>query len=172
MPRRVRLFPECHADTTLVAFLIKNKELYRHSAGSEVAGDMRKAAESGDFDVVVGIVDGDKSSKPRYFDLFEFQLEENNIQLWKKPDSDVYLIVIIGKNVGIETFVLDNARAVGVSLVTYGFETNAKKLGRKFFKTVAIETDPNYLQLLADLHTRQAPGFLTLERILNDFITT
>lgn len=172
MSRRIRLFPECHADTTLVGFLINNKELYRHSAGSEVAGDMRRAAESGDFDIVIGIVDGDKSSKPRYFDSFEFLSEENNVQLWKKPDSDVYLIVIVGEKAGIETFILDNAKAVGLNLVTYGFETNAKKLGKKSFKTVAIETDPNYFQLLADLHAQQAPGFITLERILNDIITT
>ena len=172
MPRRIRLFPECHADTTLIAFLIDNEELYRHSAGSEVAADMRKAAESGDFDVVVGIVDGDKASKPRYFDSFEFLSEENNVQLWKKMDSGVYLIVIVGKKIGIEAFILDNAKAVGISLIEYGFETDAKKLGTKYFKTVAIETDPNYLRLLNDLHTHQAPGFQTLERMLNDLITT
>lgn len=169
MSRRIRLLPECHADTTLIGFLVKDKELYRHSRGSEVAGDMQAASR--DFDVVVGIIDGDKTSKPRYFDLFEFKIEENNVQLWKKSDSEEYLLIIVGQKIGVETFLLWNAEQVGISLETYGFEKTAKKM-RPTFKTVAIETDPNYLRLLSDLHTRQAPGFITLERILNDIITT
>lgn len=169
MLRQVRLLPECHADNALVSFLVQNKELYRHSRGSEVAADMQAASQ--DFDIVVGIVDGDKSSKPRYYDSFEFKAEENNVQLWKKPGSEEYLLIIVGEKIGIETFILWNAEQVGISLDTYGFETTAKRLRPKF-KSVNIETDPNYLQLLADLRARQAPGFQTLERILNSFTTT
>ena len=126
-------------------------------------------AASQDFDIVVGIIDGDKQSVPRYFDSFEFKSEENNVQIWKKSGHEEYLLIIVGQKIGIETFILWNAEQVGITLDTYGFETVAKKLRPKF-KSVSIETDPNYLRLLTDLHARQAPGFLTLERILNDFI--
>ena len=168
MSKRIRLLPECHADTTLIGFLVKNRELYRHSLGSEVANDMKSASR--DFDLVIGIIDGDKTSKPRYFDAFEFVSEENNVQLWQKTNSKVeYLIVIIGKRIGIEAFMLQNAEQVGVSLYDYGFEATVKRL-RPRFKSIGIEADSNYQQFLTDLYTRKAPGFLTLERILNDLI--
>ncbi|UFH52927.1 hypothetical protein [Spirosoma sp. KNUC1025] len=64
-----------------------------------------------------------------------------------------------------------NAAQVNLNVADYGFHTDVRQLGVKL-KSRSIETDPDYLKLLKDLHTRQAPGFLTLERILNDIIPT
>ena len=165
MPR-IRLLPECHADTTLVAFLVNDQNLYRHTLGSEVVGDMKAAAK--DFEVVAGIVDND-ITKPRYFDSFELISETNKVQLLQKPNSGEYLIVIMFK--GAESFLLWNANEVGISLADYGFATTVKGLIPRL-KNIAIETDPDYLRLLTDLHTLQAPGFVTLHQLLNDLITT
>jgi hypothetical protein len=168
MPRRIRFLPECHADTALIGFLLNDDEtLYRHSQGSEVAKDMKAAADSGDFDRVVGIVDGDKTSKPRYFDSFELMFEKDNVQLHKKSGAEEYLLVIVGKKVGIETFLLTNAEHVGVNFQDYGFDTAMKELKPRF-KSVNIETDPNYRQLLTDLHALNAPGLITLQTLLHD----
>lgn len=85
-----------------------------------------------------------------------------------KPGSNQYLLII---DKAIETFLLWNALQVNLIITDYGFNTDVKQLGARL-KSRAIETDPNYLRLLSDLHAQQAPGFITLERILNDLITT
>ena len=165
MPR-IRLLPECHADTTLVAFLVDDQDSYRHTLGSEVVGDMKAAAR--DFEVVAGIVDTDTTT-PRYFDLFELVKEENNIRFLHRPESGEYLIMNAFS--GAEAFIIWNAKQVGIDLTDYGFANTVKGLIPRL-KKLAIETDPEYRRLLTDLHARQAPGILTLERILNDLITT
>ncbi|WP_461051332.1 hypothetical protein [Spirosoma arcticum] len=77
-----------------------------------------------------------------------------------------YLIVI---DKAIESFLIWNAERVGIDMQAYGFSPTVKLLRRQT-KLPTIETDPNYLQLLTDLNARQAPGFLTLERILHDLV--
>ncbi|WP_421827337.1 hypothetical protein [Larkinella sp.] len=84
-----------------------------------------------------------------------------------KPDSAEYVIII---DKAIESFLIWNAEQVNLNLALYDFPIKPKLLGEKL-KTPSIQTDPNYLQLLTDLHTRQAPGFITLENLLNDFLT-
>ncbi len=165
MSRRIRFFPECHADTTLVGFLLNNGEtLYRHSRGSEVSGDMKAASQA--FEVVVGIIDDDKH-KPRYFDDFIVIREDNNVRFLRLPQREVYLIVIVGN--GIESFLLWNAAQVNINLEDYGFETTPKRMKARF-KSVGIENDPNYYQLLADLRTQNAPSITTLDQLLHDLI--
>ena len=170
MPRRIQFFPECNADTGLVGFLLNDDEtLYRHSRGSEVAGDMVVACY--EFDIVVGIMDDDKTSIARYFDDFQRISEENNIRLLKKPEKEIYLILIVGRKVGIETFLRWNAEQVGIDLADYGFviddTVKAKKRFSKF-KKEAIKINPNYRRLLTDLYARSAPGLITLKTILYD----
>jgi hypothetical protein len=166
MLNRIRFLPECHADTRLISFLIDDDELYRHVDGSEVANEMKLVAKQ--FSIVVGITDTDEIT-PRYFDAFELIIEENKICFLHRPNTGEYWI----RNAfsGVEAFILWNAAQVGVNLADYGFETRAKALGKQF-KKLAIETDPDYLRLLQDLHDRQAPGLLTLKRLLHDLVTT
>lgn len=166
MPDRVRLYPECHADTALITYFVHDIQLIEHSAGiNEVSKSLEQVHS--DATILLGIVDNDKH-KPRYLREFEVLEETNKVCFLKKPESNQYLIII---DKAIETFLLWNAVQVNIQIADYGFNPDVKQLGAKL-KSRAIETDPNYLQLLADLHARQAPGFLTLERILNDLITT
>ena len=115
---------------------------------------------------LIGIVDNDKHNTP-YLRTFQTIEEADKVCFRHIPESNQYLIVI---DKAIETFLLWNADQVDLNLADYGFAADVRLLGAKL-KSQSIETDPNYLRLLTDLHTRQAPGFLTLERILNDFIT-
>ncbi|RRB00077.1 hypothetical protein [Larkinella rosea] len=166
MGESIRLFPECHADTALIRFLVKDEDLLRHSAGiNEVAKNMQRSIQ--EFKKVVGIVDNDKH-KPRYFRSFYKTDEKNRICYLHKPESNEYLIFI---DKAIESFLLWNASEVNLAVTNYGFPTEVKPLG-DMLKRIEIETDPNYLQLLTELKNRNAPGFITLENILNDFLTT
>lgn len=166
MPDRIRLYPECHADTALVTYLFPKIELIEHAAG---INEVSKALETVKSDAVtlLGIIDNDKH-KPRYLRQFETLTEEAKLCYCVKPNSNQHLIVI---DKAIETFLLWNALQVNVSITSYGFSTDVRQFGRRL-KSQGIETDSEYLRLLTDLHSLKAPGFLTLERILNDLITT
>lgn len=170
MLRRIQFFPECNADTALIGFLLNDNEtLYRHSQGSNVSGDM--VAASQEFDIVVGIMDNDKTSTARYFDDFQWVSEGNNVRLLKKPEKEIYLILIVGRKVGIETFLRWNAEQVGINLSDYGFLIDYTKKGKKKFsqfKKEAMKTDPNYRRLLTDLRALNAPGLITLQTLLHD----
>ncbi|GAB4045042.1 hypothetical protein [Spirosoma litoris] len=166
MPDPIRLYPECHADTALITYFVSDNRIIEHSAGINEVSKSLQTVRS-DATILLGIVDNDKH-KPRYLREFETIEESNKVCFKHKPASNQYLIII---DKAIETFLLWNASQVNINVVDYGLSTDVRVLGGKL-KSLAIETDPNYLQLLTDLHTRQAPGFLTLERILNDLITT
>ena len=78
--------------------------------------------------------------------------------------------VFIGKpNVG-KSNILEALGLLGAEHY-YGFDPTLRQFC-KAMKRDSISTDPDYLRLLTDLYARQAPGILTLERILNDLITT
>lgn len=94
--------------------------------------------------------------------------EENKVLLKRNEATNQHLIVI---DKAIESFLLWNAHQTNLDVSDYGFISNIKPFG-KALKTSAIGGNANYLRLLTDLHARQAPGFLTLERILNDFLAT
>ncbi|ADB37523.1 hypothetical protein [Spirosoma linguale] len=166
MPERIRLYPECHADTTLITYLVSDSQLIEHAAGINEVSKSLQTVKSDDT-ILIGIVDNDKH-KPRYLREFETIEERDKVCFMHKPGSNQYLLII---DKAIETFLLWNALQVNLIITDYGFNTDVKQLGARL-KSRAIETDPNYLRLLSDLHAQQAPGFITLERILNDLITT
>lgn len=165
MPDRIRLYPECHADTALISSFIKNPLIIEHAAGINEVSKSLETVKS-DAVVLIGIVDNDKH-KPRYLRTFQTIEESDKVCFQHIPGLNQYLIII---DKAIETFLLWNAAQVGLNMADYRFSSDTRSLGAKL-KSQSIETDPNYLRLLTDLHTRNAPGFLTLERILNDFIT-
>lgn len=166
MPDRIRLYPECHADTALITYFIVDPLTIEHAAGINEVSKSLETVKS-DSIILIGIVDNDKH-KPRFLRSFQTIEESNKVCFQHIPESNQYLIII---DKAIETFLLWNAAQVNLNIVEYGFAADIRSLGAKL-KSQAIETDPNYLRLLADLHARQAPGFLTLERILNDLIIT
>ncbi|GAB3715353.1 hypothetical protein GCM10027592_55870 [Spirosoma flavus] len=166
MPDHIRLYPECHADTALITYFVSNQQIIEHAAGINEVSKSLETVRS-DATVLIGIVDNDKH-KPRYLRQFEPIDEQNKVSFLHKPNSNQYLIII---DKAIETFLLWNALQVNLNVANYGFNTDVRQLGAKL-KSQAIETDPNYLQLLTDLHACRAPGFVTLQRILNDLLTT
>ena len=120
---------------------------------------------------LIGLVDNDPDLNSRcqgFFKTFTIIEQMHKVELRVNATRQQYLIVI---DRAVESFLIWNAEQAGVDMLTYGFMPTVKMLRRQT-KSPAIETDLNYLQLLADLHARQAPGLITLERILNDVITT
>ncbi|GAB3797099.1 hypothetical protein GCM10028819_15950 [Spirosoma humi] len=120
---------------------------------------------------LIGMVDNDPDLDTRckgFFKTFELVTQEHKVIFRRNLVRQQYLIVI---DKAIESFLLWNAEQIGLQMNDYGFGATIKQL-KDQTKSPTIETDPNYLRLLSDLHTRQAPGFLTLERILNEFILT
>ncbi|QMW06096.1 hypothetical protein [Spirosoma foliorum] len=164
----IRIIPECYADTTLAQFFIKDPNPVDHEQG--IHNVARAMKEAGEFDaIVVGIIDNDKTNTPTYFDSFETIDDTQYLTLKKHSTATQFIIVIKPK--AVEQFFLDNAAEVSIRVEDYGFPGDVRKL-RKLTKKESIKSNPDFQRLLSDLHTRQAPGFLTLERILNDLITT
>lgn len=164
----LQILSECYADTALVQLLISDRQFVVHIFGiPNVAKEMKEAVGRKDAGTRVGVVDNDKRVPP-YLLMFETVREQNKVLLKQNNLTGQHLIVI---DKAIESFLLWNAQQVGLSVAAYGFVNDIKAFG-KALKTSAIGTNSDYLQLLADLHARQAPGLITLERILNDVITT
>ncbi len=167
MPK-LQILPECYADTALVLLFVPDPLAVVHIFGiPNVAKEMKEDAERNSSELRIGLVDNDKRVPP-YLLSFNTISAENKVLLKRNEQTNQHLIVI---DKAIESFLLWNAQQVNLNVTDYGFSTDIKTFG-KALKTSAIGANSNYRQLLTDLHARQAPGFLTLERILNDFITT
>ena len=163
----LQILPECYADTALISLFVTDRLTVVHISGiTNVAKEMREAAGRENAGVRIGLVDNDKRVPP-YLLTFETVSEQNKVFLKRKGMTDQYLLVI---DKAIESFLLWNAQQVGLNVTDYGFANHVKLFGN-VLKTSATGSNLQYLQLLTDLHTRQAPGFLTLERILHDVIS-
>ena len=169
MPERtVQYLPECHADTALLRHFIPDHSSSIHCTGCPEVGNTMLSFRANEYRLI-GLVDNDDDLDTRckgFFKTFRVVEQENRIVLRENSIRQQYLIII---DKAVESFLIWNAEQVGVDMQTYGFSSVAKRL-RNQTKSPIIETDPNYLQLLADLHARQAPGFLTLDRILHDLV--
>ena len=164
----LQILPECYADTALVLLFVPDQQLVVHIAGiPNVAKEMQEDAGRNNPGLRIGFVDNDKRVPP-YLQPFTTIEEENKVLLKRNGETQQYLVVI---DKAIESFLLWNARQVALDVVNYGFANDVKAFG-KALKTSAIGNNANYRQLLTDLRTRQVPGFRTIERILNDLITT
>jgi hypothetical protein len=163
----LQILPECYADTALVLSFVPNLQLVVHISGvTNVAKEMQQAANRDDQSVRIGFVDNDKRVPP-YLLTFDTIFEQDKVLLKRNEQTNQHLIVI---DKAIESFLLWNTVQVELNVADYGFIHDIKAFG-KALKTSSIGSSANYLRLLTDLYTHQAPGFLTLERILNDFIT-
>ena len=164
----LQILPECFADTALVSLFVPDPLTVVHIFGiPNVAKEMQEAVGRENAGIRIGLVDNDKRVPP-YLLTFETVSEQNKVFLKRKGMTDQYLIVI---DKAIESFLLWNAEQIGLDVADYGFINDVKLFG-KSLKTSVIGSSSSYYQLITDLHTRQAPGFQTLERILNDLITT
>lgn len=163
----LQILPECYADTALIYLFIADQKSVVHISGiTNVAKEMQEAAERNDESIRIGVVDNDKRVPP-YLHDFNVTFEQNKVLLKRNEQTNQHVLVI---DKAIESFLLWNAAQVELDVTDYGFKHNVKVFG-KALKTSAIGSNSNYLRLLTDLHARQAPGFLTLQRILNDLTT-
>lgn len=169
----VLFLPECFADTALVTMLLPSAAVIDHSFGvHNVVKAMKSALANQPMYKIIGIIDKDVTYKqkyrPPYFDDFAFTDASNRITYGQKTGTDQHLLML---DKAVDSFLLWNAEEVSIDVVDYGFSSELREFC-KAMKRTTIGSDPNYLRLLTDLRTRQAPGFITLERILNDFLTT
>ncbi|MBC3786300.1 hypothetical protein [Spirosoma utsteinense] len=171
MPERsVQYLPECHADTALLRHFIPDHSFSIHCLGCPEVANTMLSPRAENYRLI-GLVDNDPDLDSRcggFFKTFTLVEHAHKVELRMNATRQQYLIVI---DRAVETFLIWNAQQVGIDMLVYGFTPDVKQL-RRLTKSPSIETDPNYRQLLADLHDQQAPGFLTLERILNDVTTT
>lgn len=163
----VRIVAECYADTLLISYLLNTLEVQHAFGISEVAKLMQNASLD---ECIIGIVDNDQEKRvPLYLREFDIIESANRILHKKKVGTNQTLIVL---DKAVESFLLWNAEQVQFDVTTLGFPTVPKLFGRRHLKYEHLDSDSDYTALLNILHTRQAPGFQTLERILNDLITT
>jgi len=169
MPNRpVQFLPECHADTALIRFLVPDPLLSIHALGCTEVAKIMMSPRASNYSLI-GIVDNDKKLDIHckgFFRAFGIVEHYDKLFVRKHPLTNQHIIIV---DKAIESFLLWNAESVGIDVRQYGFDRSVKHFGLQL-KTPSIETDPTYLQLLADLRTKQAPGLLTLERLLHEFI--
>lgn len=165
----VQLLTECHADTALIRLLFPDHKMSIHEQGCPEVAKAMLSPRAGEYKLI-GIVDNDKKLNIHckgFFATFEEIHQGNSLYVRHRPETNQHLIVI---DKAIESFIQWNAIKVNLKISEYGFQDlTIKRFGLQL-KTPTIETDPNFLQLLADLYDRQAPGFVTLKQILDDFI--
>lgn len=158
---------ECNADTALVRFLLPPSIQIDHVRGiHNVSNQMTLTSVNNATFRVIGIIDKDKDNVPTYFDQFITINQWDRVTLKQHIDQDHHLIIL---DKAIETFILWNAEQINLAVADYGFDPTLRQFC-KALKRDSILTDPDYLRLLADLHARNAPGFVTLHQLLNDLI--
>ncbi len=170
MPDRPTLFlPECHADTALIRFLFPDPLLTIHTTGCPDVARTMKSPRADDYRLI-GIVDNDKKLMVHckgFFSHFTVIEERDKLSIRKNPTTAQHIIVI---DKAIETFLLWNATQTGLNVALFGFSTDVKRLGNQL-KTPAIETDPDYQELLAELFDKKAPGLVLLQRVLTELMS-
>lgn len=164
-PIKLRILPECYADTTLVRFFVPDVLFSIHQEGCpEVAKTMSRGQKT-DFKLV-GVVDNDKKLDihyQAYFQRFDLVLQQNKIIHRRFTECKIpQELIILDK--AIETFLLWNAQQIDLDVEDYGFNKNPKQFGFSL-KQVNIGDNQEYRRLLNDLS--DSPGFVTLIRILD-----
>ena len=161
---RVRIIPECHADTALVKFFIRGFPYIDHEAGINNVVKNFSLVKDPTY-CLVGLIDDDKR-KPSYLGDFIEIKSLVNVSLRKKPDFEHYVIVL---KPALERFLMHQSAVVGISPSDFNLPEDIK-LFCKLTKRPQIETNQDYFNLLSALKEREAPEFLALEGFLRDFI--
>lgn len=165
-PSTLRFVPECHADTTLVRFLTNGYPGIDHESSiGNVANNLKTVTIENV--VLVGIVDDDPLPRqPTYLKDFDLLEKENRVLLKKKPGKDHYVVSV---QPAIEKFLIENCKSVGEKLSNYGFPDDLKQF-TKHTKKPEIEQNQRFIDLLKELKNKNAPGILTLEKMLTQFL--
>ncbi|MFN0036529.1 MAG: hypothetical protein ACKVUS_15800 [Saprospiraceae bacterium] len=161
---KVRFIPECHADTALVRFLVSDFPHIDHESGiCNVAKNFQEVKDQ--TYTLVGIVDDDKR-KPPYLDDFQLLQASEGVAVKKKPNKEHYVIVV---SPALEKFLLQNCMAVGKRMEDFNLPSDLRQL-KKRTKKPQVERNPDFKNLLIELHKQRAPGIIALETFLSDFL--
>jgi hypothetical protein len=160
---KVRLIPECHADTALASFLTNGFPNIDHEAGIHNVVKNFTAVKDKTYGLV-GLIDDDKR-KPSYLDDFIEVKSAGNVALLKKPGIEHYVIIL---KPAIERFLLGEASNAGISLLDFNLPDQLKTLC-KTTKKPQIKKNQDYFAFLLALKEKKTSGIVALEGFLRDF---
>ena len=115
----VRFIPECHADTALVMFFVKDIDQVDHRSGIGAVAKEMKDFRDGSVKLV-GLIDKDKTT-PKYFDLFVEVAAVKGVSLKKHRAAEHYVIVL---EPAIERFLMDAAGRLGLLMSDFDLHLN------------------------------------------------
>ncbi len=161
---KVRFIPECHADTLLVKWLTNDFPFIDHEAGiNNVAANFINVVDQ--TFKLIGVIDDDKRTPP-YLDDFQRVKSANAVSLKKKPGHEHYVIVV---SPALEKFIISNCQMVGITLPDFNLPDNLKQL-TKITKKPHVSSNTNINDLLMELKRLSAPGIVSLETFLREFL--
>ena len=134
------VLPECYVDTCLIETLVPPNSHYNHQKGSGTVAKKMKTFFGDRF--ALGIIDKDKREL-YYLQEFTSVVRKNNLELYKHKKRHHYLILI---NPAIETFILNNATAAGISISSFGLPETPEEF-RKISKSMNSKKDPRFRKL-------------------------
>jgi hypothetical protein len=160
---QVHVISECHVDTALAKFFVKDNILVNHESGQGNVGNAMKKASILENIVLVGWIDDDKV-KHSYFNDFQTIIHENNIILKQKSDTNEYLIVI---QPAAEKFLIEAANEVNLNFQLYNLPEDFKGFKNRL-KNPSIEQDADFQRFINDLMLQNASSFVTLSSFFED----
>jgi len=150
------IIPECYVDTNLIETIVppQNKG-YNHQKGcSNVTRVMQKNfADS----FALGIIDRDKTQVD-YLNEFTEVVNCDSLILHKHKTKHHYIIQI---NPAIETFLLNNANSLGISMENYGLPSDLNAL-KKESKQEQSKKDNRFKNLFKAIQIAGSEDFLKL----------
>lgn len=107
------VLPECYVDTCLIKTLVPPVSHYNHQKGSGTVARKMKNFFGDRF--ALGIIDKDKKEL-YYLKEFTLAISRQKLEFYKHKTKHQYLMLI---NPAIETFILTNATAAGISIADF-----------------------------------------------------
>ncbi len=154
--------PECNADTALLLALgIQRRHIAKADNNSKVAKALQAKGKNYHA-VLIGLTDFDKQNVPHYFDEFEEINSENHVFHKQKPNTNQHIILI---KPAVEKWLLQQASSVGVKISNYGFPEDLREL-KKITTHDSIQRDRKFEAFIRDMKDRNAPGILSLLKII------
>jgi hypothetical protein len=138
------VLPECYVDTCLIETLVPPATHYNHQKGSGTVAKKMKNFFGDRF--ALGVIDKDRKEL-YYLKEFALVISKHNLELYKHNTKHHYIILI---NPAIETFILTNATAAGISVAAFDLPENIDAF-KKETKTVNSKKDPRFRRLFKAL---------------------
>ena len=163
---KARFISECYADTALLDFLLKDFQRCTHqNCIGDVANEMKSYLDDSEA-VLVGVVDQDKSSVPKYFRQFEEKSYTDGVRFKKHPAHEQYLIAL---DPPLERFLLKAASAVNITLSEFGLPDELKEFIKET-KNPNIGDSVYFRGLIEKLILLESPSILALQEIIRGFL--